>query len=175
MGLVYMAKWSLVTLPTFWSLVTLRYIFTYIYHTKQPFMHRQIYHSHGMVVGGPETKNQAGPYPCRTTPIRQAILLPADEVRERPAGAGREEPNQDPFLGGDWTTGIPSHPWYIWYISLHEELFFLMINVGEYTIHGCDELSVYFLSLDIQSYLLRFGVLGMFLGSKYLLRRCLDV
>jgi len=28
----------------------------------------------------------------------EAILLPADEVRERPAGAGREEPNQDPFL-----------------------------------------------------------------------------
>lgn len=28
----------------------------------------------------------------------EAILLPADEVRERPAGSGREEPNQDPFL-----------------------------------------------------------------------------
>ena len=50
---------------------------------------------------------QAGPYPGRTTPIPQAILLPADEVRERPAGAGREEPNQDPFLGGVWKTGIP--------------------------------------------------------------------
>eukprot|EP00439_Symbiodinium_sp_Y106_P074663 s963_g14.t1 len=31
----------------------------------------------------------------------EAILLPADEVRERPAGAGREEPNQDPFLDPD--------------------------------------------------------------------------
>ena len=30
-------------------------------------------------------------------------------------------------------------------------------------------------TLDIQSYLLRFGVLGRFLGSEYLLRRCLDV
>ena len=30
-------------------------------------------------------------------------------------------------------------------------------------------------ALDIQSYLLRFGVLGMFLGSKYLLRKRLDV
>eukprot|EP00435_Cladocopium_sp_Y103_P061092 s839_g22.t1 len=28
----------------------------------------------------------------------EAILLPADEVRERPAGVGRDEPNQDPFL-----------------------------------------------------------------------------
>lgn len=30
-------------------------------------------------------------------------------------------------------------------------------------------------SLDIQSYLLRFGVLGIFGGSKYLLNKCLDV
>ena len=29
-------------------------------------------------------------------------------------------------------------------------------------------------TLDIQSYLLRFGVLGRFSGSKYLLRRCLE-
>eukprot|EP00913_Durusdinium_trenchii_P023564 g22140.t1 len=28
----------------------------------------------------------------------EAILLPADEVRERPQGAGRDEPNDDPFL-----------------------------------------------------------------------------
>ena len=36
----------------------------------------------------------------KTSIPRQAILLPADEVRERPAGAGRDEPNQDPCLGG---------------------------------------------------------------------------
>ncbi|CAJ1430962.1 unnamed protein product [Effrenium voratum] len=28
----------------------------------------------------------------------EAMLLPSDEVRERPAGAGRDEPNQDPYL-----------------------------------------------------------------------------
>ena len=32
-------------------------------------------------------------------PFTKAILLPSDEVRERPAGVGREEPNQDPRLG----------------------------------------------------------------------------
>ena len=36
----------------------------------------------------------------KTSSARQAILLPADEVRERPAGVGRDEPNQDPCLGG---------------------------------------------------------------------------
>ena len=36
----------------------------------------------------------------KTSSARQAILLPADEVRERPAGVRRDEPNQDPCLGG---------------------------------------------------------------------------
>ena len=77
----------------------------------------------GWLWGGPK-QPQAGPYPGQPTPIPQAILLPADEVRERPAGAGREEPNQDPFLGGVWKTGSHSIHGISGIFPIHEEFIF---------------------------------------------------
>ena len=65
----FFLAWSLVTLPTFWSLVTLRYIFTYTFTIQINHSCRQIYHSHGMVVGGPETTpGRAVPGPTHSDP-----------------------------------------------------------------------------------------------------------
>ena len=47
-------------------------------------------------------------------------------------------------------------------------------SVWMYTVRCADRNLGFPISLDIQSYLVRFGVLGMFRGSKYHLSRCLD-
>ena len=96
---------------------------------------------------------------------------------ERPAGAVKGGAQSRSVSRWSLEDGDPiASMVYLVYFPYMNSWFFSMVQMSVNTpIHGCDELSMYFLSLDIQSYLLRFGVLGMFLGSKYLLKRCLDV